>query len=95
MAETAVPLPGAPAAPPVRLEGDLIEVLATRVEALVERQRAAQVEVERLRAQLDERERRIRELERGAEAARRMRSEVGQRLDGLIANVERLQRARA
>jgi chromosome segregation ATPase len=76
-------------------KGDLLEVLTFRVESLVERHRKVRQEIEELSARLAEREKRIRELEKGMESAKRLRRDVGKRIDGLIAQVERLERAQA
>ncbi len=72
-------------------EGDLLGVLATRVESLVERFRAAQRRIAELDAQLAERGRGIAELTRAQEASKRRRSDARKRIERLLAQVERLE----
>ena len=73
-------------------DADLIGVLATRVESLVERFRAAQIRIEELDEQLAERDRWIRELTQKQEVAARRRKDARKRVDRLIEQVERLER---
>ncbi len=73
-------------------DGDLIGVLGTRVEALVERFRAAQIRIEELDEQLAERDRWIRELTQKQEGSERRRKDIRKRVDRLIEQVERLER---
>ncbi len=73
-------------------DGDLIGVLATRVESLVERFRAAQIRIEELDEQLAERDRWIRELTQKQEGSERRRKDIRKRVDRLIVQVERLER---
>ena len=73
-------------------EGDLLGLLTTRVESLVERFRAAQQRIKDLDAKLAERERFIGELKQAQEASKRRRRDVRKRIDRLIAQVERLER---
>ncbi len=75
--------------------GDLIHTLALRIEALVERHHAAKRKIDELHEAGDERERRIRELERNLQASKKIRVEVARRIDGLISQVEKLEATRA
>ena len=75
------------------LGGDLVAILATRVESLVERFRAAQSKLEALDGQLMERNRQIRELSEELKASTQLKRDVQKRINRLVAHVERLERA--
>ena len=89
-AEHLQPSRGSGGSPP---GGDLIGLLTTRVESLVERFRAAQQRIRDLDAKLAERDRCIGELKQAQEASKRRRRDVRKRIDRLIAQVGRLERA--
>lgn len=72
-------------------DAQLLGLLGTRIESLLERYRGAQRRVDTLRTQLAEREARIRELQRAQKLGGRRRAEVGRRLDRVIAGIERLE----
>lgn len=74
-------------------QDDLLPVLAAKLERLVERHRATQRAVSELREALAARDRRIVELDAKLASAERARSELVGRIDGLLADVEKLMRA--
>jgi uncharacterized protein involved in exopolysaccharide biosynthesis len=78
---------------PAVLEDDLIAVLGSRVQHLVERHRATQRAVGELREALAARDRRIVELDAKLAAAERARAELVGRIDALIADVDQLMQA--
>lgn len=99
MVESAQPLESSRSAEPHGHEKDLVELLGRRVESLVERFRDArrgtetlEARVRQLERRLLEREQRIGELEEGARDTTRMRQSLAQRIEGLVAIVERLER---
>jgi hypothetical protein len=71
-------------------EPDLVAVLAARVERLVERHRATQRAASELRDALAARDRRIVELDARLASGERARADLVERIDALIADVERL-----
>jgi hypothetical protein len=74
---------------------DLIAVLGVRVESLVANYREARQQVAVLDAELTERNARVRELEKKMESMIRARRGMTERIDGLIAQLERLERNQA
>jgi uncharacterized protein involved in exopolysaccharide biosynthesis len=69
---------------------DLVAVLDSRVQRLVERHRATQRAVSELREALAARDRRIVELDAKLASVERARAELVGRIDALLADVERL-----
>lgn len=72
------------------LGDDLVAVLGSRVQRLVERHRATQRAVSELREALAARDRRIVELDAKLASAERSRGELVSRIDALLADVEAL-----
>jgi len=72
------------------LGDDLLEVLGAKVARLVERHRATQRAVSELREALAARDRRILELDGKLASAERARGELVERIDALLADVEKL-----
>lgn len=75
------------------LEDDLVAVLGARVERLVERHRSTQRAVSELREALAARDRRIVELDAKLASAERASGELIERIDTLLADVEKLMKA--
>lgn len=71
----------------------LLDLFEDRLRRLVQRHREAREQVAELRAQLKVRDQRIGELTEKVHAAGRLRGEVQRRLDALIAELERVERA--
>ena len=71
---------------------DLFGVLEQRIEALVDRHREAVANIEDLRAQVVERDRRISELNGQVATLQRVRNEVLRRVEGLITRVDGIER---
>jgi hypothetical protein len=71
----------------------LLDLFEDRLRRLVQRHREAREQVAELRAQLKVRDQRIGELTEKVHAAGRLRGEVQRRLDALIAEVDRVERA--
>jgi chromosome segregation ATPase len=72
---------------------DLLALLEERVADLVVRYREARGTIDRLRGQIKERERRIGELNGKVYALGRARSDAQKRIDGVISEIQRLERA--
>jgi hypothetical protein len=72
------------------LGDDLLEVLGAKVQRLVERHRATQRAVSELREALAARDRRIVELDARLASAERARGDLVERIDALLADVEKL-----
>jgi chromosome segregation ATPase len=72
--------------------GDLVAHLEERVTRLVERYRASQGTIEELRATLREWERKVAELTEKVDALDQSRSAALERLEGVIAQVDRLEK---
>jgi chromosome segregation ATPase len=82
------------ASTPARASSEsLFDLLEDRLRRLVQRQHEAREQIAELRAQLKVRDQRIGELTEKVHAAGRIRSEVERRIDALIAEVDRLERA--
>ena len=77
----------------VGLEGDLVDELGARIARLIERHRSTRRAVDELRAALVERDRRVIELDAKLAAFERVRAELVQRIDALVAQVDRLAEA--
>jgi septal ring factor EnvC (AmiA/AmiB activator) len=73
----------------------LLDLLEDRLRRLVERHREARDQIAELRAQLKVRDQRIGELTEKVHARGRVRGEVERRIDALIAQLDRLERAPA
>lgn len=71
-------------------EGDLVDELGARIARLVERHRSTRRAVDELRAALLERDRRIVELDAKLASFERVRSDLLQRIDGLVAQIDAL-----
>ncbi|MFI5317464.1 MAG: hypothetical protein ACHQ6T_17320 [Myxococcota bacterium] len=69
---------------------DLVAVLGSRLERLIERHRATQRAVSELREAIAARERRIAELDARLASGERARDELVARVDALLADVDRL-----
>ena len=95
MAEHAASLQSSTGAGGPRSGGDLISLLSERVQSLVERFRATKNHVAQLDGLLSERDQQIGELTRQLEQAREVRDKVQQRIDNLVTQVERLEKADA
>ena len=74
---------------------DLIELLERRVAALVDSYRKAKLTTQDLRGKVAERDQRIRELTKRMESSKRVRGAVRKRIQTLMAEVEKLERAGA
>jgi len=74
-------------------ENDLIAVLGSRLQRLVERHRATQRAVSELREALAARDRRIVELDARLAAGERARGALVERIDALLADVDQLMEA--
>jgi len=74
-------------------EDDLIAVLGSRLQRLVERHRATQRAVSELREALAARDRRIGEFDAKLAAAERARGALVERIDALLADVDKLMEA--
>ena len=72
------------------LSDDLVDLLEVRIRELVERHRAAGRTIEKLRAQLEDRDRRIKESSGRVDSFERTRREARERIDKLIAKITRL-----
>lgn len=72
---------------------DLVGLLGSRVQRLVERHRATQRAVSELREALAARDRRIVELDAKLASAERSRGELVARIDALLADVDALMRS--
>jgi septal ring factor EnvC (AmiA/AmiB activator) len=88
-------LEGATAAKLRPASESLLDLFEDRLRRLVQRHREAREQIAELRAQLKVRDQRIGELTDKVHAAGRMRGEVERRLDALIAQLDRLERAPA
>jgi chromosome segregation ATPase len=75
-------------------DGDLLAHLEERVTRLVERYRTSQGTIEELEAALREREREVIALNEKLSALGKSRTAALQRLEGAIAEVDRLERGR-
>jgi chromosome segregation ATPase len=75
-------------------DGDLLAHLEERVTRLVERYRTSQGTIEELEAALREREREVIALNEKLSALGRSRTAALERLEGAIAEVDRLERGR-
>lgn len=75
---------------PALLGDDLVDVLGSRIQRLVERHRATQRAVNELREAVAARDRRIVELDAKLAAGERARDELVSRIDSLLAEVDRL-----
>ena len=73
--------------------GDLVDLLETRIRELLERYRGARNLLEDLRAKTREGERRIGELEERVRVLDRSRGEAYQRIDAVIGEIEQLELA--
>ncbi|MEE8556316.1 MAG: hypothetical protein V3T14_00345 [Myxococcota bacterium] len=73
--------------------GDLVDLLETRIRELLERYRGARNLVEDLRTKTREGERRIGELEERIRVLDRSRGEAYQRIDAVISEIEQLELA--
>jgi chromosome segregation ATPase len=74
-------------------EADLVDELGARIARLIERHRSTRRAVDELRAALVERDRRVIELDAKLAAFERVRAELLQRIDALVAQVDRLAEA--
>ena len=72
------------------LGDDLLEVLGAKLQRLIERHRATQRAVSELREALAARDRRIVELDAKLASAERARGDLVERIDALLADVEKL-----
>lgn len=75
------------------VSGDLLDLLEARTRDLVERYKRSKQTVEELRAQARERDRRLGELTERARTLERKRVEARQRVQKMIEQIERLERA--
>jgi chromosome segregation ATPase len=92
MSEQTQVLPGQMPPLSVGEGGDLVAHLEERVTRLVERYRASQGTIEQLKAKLRERERKLAELNEKVYALDQLRSAALERLEGAIAQVDRLEK---
>jgi septal ring factor EnvC (AmiA/AmiB activator) len=93
MAQFGEELPGVAAADAA--PGALLDLLEARTGALVERYRESQQMLEELRAELADREQRIAELQEHISVLDRNRTEARKRLEGLVREIERVQKAQS
>lgn len=93
MAQLGERLPGVPAVDTA--PGDLLDLLEARTRALVDRYRESQVTIEELRSELAEREQRIAELQEHVSLLDRNRTEARRRVEGMIREIERAQKAQS
>jgi chromosome segregation ATPase len=75
------------------VERDPVDELGARIARLIERHRSTRRAVDELRAALVERDRRVIELDAKLAAFERVRAELLQRIDALVAQVDRLAEA--
>jgi uncharacterized coiled-coil protein SlyX len=94
MSEQTQALPGQTPSPSVGESGDLVGHLEERVTRLVERFRASQGTISELQAELGEREREVSELRDKLSALGKSRSAALERLEGAIAEVDRLEKGK-
>ena len=93
MAQFGEGLPGVAAAATAPV--DLLDLLEARTRALVDRYRESQQTIEELRMELADREQRIAELQEHVSVLERNRTEVRSRVEGMIREIERVQRAQS
>jgi chromosome segregation ATPase len=94
MSEQTQALPGQAPSLSVSEDGDLVAHLEERVTRLVERYRASQGTIEDLEAAIRAREREVIALNEKISALGRSRTAALERLEGAIAEVDRLERGR-
>ena len=94
MSEQTQALPGQTPSLPLSEDGDLLAHLEERVTRLVERYRTSQGTIEELEAALRERDREVIALNEKLSALGRLRTAALERLEGAIAEVDRLERGR-
>jgi TolA-binding protein len=95
MSEQTHALPGRMPSLLAEENGDLMAHLEERVTRLVERHRESQAAIERLKEKLRDRERKVSELGERVSALGKSRSLAVQRLEGVIARVQELEKGGA